>query len=163
MIIYVFRHAQKATDFSSNPDLTEAGHRQAQELLKKVTSKQLPIPDALWTSPKIRAQNTFIPLSHHLSLDLVKHEGLYEQSPDEDLSQFRQRVRKVLESAANSGKEVLFICSHYDWVVEAMNIIPADKDLSGDDFHHWSPCQHVGFRVLDDGLFEFIELKRISP
>ncbi|MNK07445.1 Histidine phosphatase superfamily [compost metagenome] len=162
MIIYIFRHAQKAMDFSGDPDLTDVGHGQALLLLKKVLNVELPTPTQLWTSPKARAQSTFRPLAHHLKIPLQLQDSLLEQTSDEDMSAFRERVRRVLEQTATLKNEVIFVCSHYDWVVEAMAVIPTDKDTSEADFSHWTPAQHVGFKLNDDGIFEYIELKRIS-
>lgn len=161
MIIYIFRHAQKAMDFSGDPDLTEAGHLQAQNLLQKVLKKELPQPTQLWTSPRVRAQSTLRPLAQHLKVPLQIQDSLVEQRADEDMTDFRQRVQRTLEQAAHLKNEVVFMCSHYDWVVEAMSVAPADKDLSDNDFVHWTPAQHVGFKVNDDGVFEYLELKRI--
>lgn len=163
MKIYVFRHAQKAMDFSGDPDLTAEGHAQASKLLDKVLKEELPRPTELWVSPKKRTHSTFRPLSQHLGLPLITQDALLEQKGDETLSDFRKRISKLLENAATKTEATIFMCSHYDWVVEAMGVAPADKDLSSDaDFSHWSPCQHVGFHVNSDGVFEFIELKRIQ-
>jgi hypothetical protein len=54
------------------------------------------------------------------------------------------------------------MCSHYDWVIEAMAVIPADTDLTKDEFSHWTPCQYAAFHVNPEGVFEHLELKRIS-
>lgn len=162
MKIYVFRHAQKAMDFSGDPDLTTEGHAQASRLLDKVLKEELPRPTELWVSPKKRTHSTFRPLAQHLGLQLIVQEDLLEQKSDESLSEFRLRVTRTLEAAATRKDSVVFLCSHYDWVVEAMAVAPSDTDLSGIEFSHWSPAQHVGFHVKQDGVFEFIELKRIS-
>ncbi len=162
MKIYVFRHAQKAMDFSGDPDLTTEGHAQASRLLDKVLKEELPRPTELWVSPKKRTHSTFRPLAQHLGLPLVVQEGLLEQKSDESLSEFRLRVTRTLEAAATRKDAVIFLCSHYDWVVEAMAVAPSDTDLSGSEFSHWNPAQHVGFQVTQEGIFEFIELKRIS-
>jgi len=162
MKIYVFRHAQKAMDFSGDPDLTPEGHAQASKLLDKVLKEELPRPTELWVSPKKRTHSTFRPLSQHFGLPLVIQESLLEQKSDESVTEFRLRISKTLENAALQKDAVIFMCSHYDWVVEAMAVAPSDKDLSDSEFSHWSPAQHVGFHVNADGVFEFIELKRIQ-
>lgn len=162
MILYIFRHAQKAMDFNADPDLTLEGHGQAAQILKRVTQGELPTPTRIWSSPKKRAQSTLRPLSHHLNLSLETHESLFEQSSSETISDFRQRIQKVLKSLAElKENEVVFLCSHYDWVSEAMTLVSTTDDLSGADFSHWTPAQHVGFQVTN-GAFEYLELKRIS-
>ncbi len=164
MKIYLFRHAQKAMDFSSDPDLTAEGHHQAQKLVDKVLKNELPQPTTLWVSPKKRTCATFRPLAQHFGLHLELEETLIEQKNSETQSQFSQRVRNLCERATCMTDGVLFICTHYDWVVEAIQTLPSDIiDSSSRDFSHWSPCQYVGFEVSPQGLFKFIEVKRISP
>ncbi len=162
MKIYLFRHAQKAMDFSGDPDLTIEGHAQASKVLDKVIKNELPTPTHLWVSPKKRTFSTFKPLSQHFNIPVEVHENLLEQHSDESLEEFRLRIEKTLTNSLTSSDQVLFICTHYDWVAEAMNVLPCDTDLSGSEFAHWNPCQHVGFEVTAEGLFQLIELKRIQ-
>ncbi len=96
MKIYFFRHAQKATDFSGDPDLTVEGHAQASKLLDKVRKQELPQPAELWVSPKKRTHSTFRPLSAHFKLSLQIHEGLLNNKPMKLFSNFRSRIQKVL-------------------------------------------------------------------
>jgi broad specificity phosphatase PhoE len=163
MKFYLFRHAQKAMDFSGDPDLTPEGHAQASKLLDKVLKKEMAAPTELWVSPKKRTQSTFRPLSKHLGLELQGQESLYEQMSDENITQFRARIQRLVESLPQKKNDsVIYACTHYDWVVESMMIIPSDKDLNTSEFSHWGPCQYIHFNVTPDGIFEFVELKRIS-
>lgn len=163
MKLYLFRHAQKAMDFSGDPDLTAEGHAQASKLLDKVIKNEMAVPTELWVSPKKRTQSTFRPLSKHYGLELQGQEALYEQQSDENLTQFHARIRRLLETVAQKkGEDVIYACTHYDWVVEAMALVDSDKDLNTSEFNHWSPCQYIQFHVNEDGLFEFVEFKRIS-
>ncbi|KYG70111.1 phosphoglycerate mutase family protein [Bdellovibrio bacteriovorus] len=161
MKIYLFRHAQKAMDFSGDPDLTAEGHAQASKLLDKVLKKELPTPTELWVSPKKRTHSTFRPLAQHFDLPLQNTDELLEQQGDENLSEFRSRIEKLFERLAENKKAVVFLCSHYDLVVEALGVVPSDKDFSDSEYSHWSPCQYVGFEVRNDGVFEFIEFKKV--
>lgn len=163
MKLYLFRHAQKAMDFSGDPDLTAEGHAQASKLLDKVIKNEMAKPTELWVSPKKRTQSTFRPLSKHYGLELQGQEALYEQQSDENLAQFRMRINRLLETMTDKKSDaVIYACTHYDWVVEAMAIIASDKDLNTSEFSHWSPCQYIQFHVTANGLFEFVEFKRIS-
>lgn len=161
MKIYIFRHAQKAVDFSGDPDLTPEGHNQAQKLLDKVLKNELPTPTQLWVSPRKRTHSTFRPLAQELKIQMQEQEALLEQTHEETLVDFRRRVKNCLEAAASSQNGVIFMCSHYDWVVEALAVIPSDTDYSAYEYSQWSPCQHMGFEITADGIFNFIELKRI--
>ena len=78
MKIYIFRHAQKALDFSGDPDLTPEGHAQASKLLDRVLKEELSAPTQLWVSPKKRTHSTFRPLSQHYKLPLQSQEALLE-------------------------------------------------------------------------------------
>jgi phosphohistidine phosphatase SixA len=162
MKIYIFRHAQKAMDFSGDPDLTTDGHNQASTLLDLVLKKEIAQPTQLWVSPRKRTHSTFRPLSEQFKLPLTNQEDLLEQHGDESLQIFRRRISNTLEKASEAKNEVIFMCSHYDWVIEAMTLIPSETDLTEDRFQHWTPCQCVGFEVQSDGMYKFIELKRIS-
>ncbi|KYG61680.1 phosphoglycerate mutase [Bdellovibrio bacteriovorus] len=163
MKLYLFRHAQKAMDFSGDPDLTAEGHAQASKLLDKVIKNEMAVPTELWVSPKKRTQSTFRPLSKHYGLELQGQEALYEQQSDENLAQFRMRINRLLETMTDKKSDaVIYACTHYDWVVEAMAVIPSDKDLHTSEFSHWGPCQYIHFNVTAEGLFEFVEFKRIS-
>lgn len=161
MILYIFRHAQKAMDFNADPDLTPNGHGQAAQILKKVTQGELPQPTRLWSSPKKRAQSTFRPLAHHLQIPLELREELTEQISGETISEFRQRIQKTLQGLGALENDVVFLVSHYDWVSEAMTLVSCEDDLSGADFSHWTPAQHVGFKCYD-GAYQYLELKRIN-
>lgn len=162
MKIYLFRHGQKAMDFTGDPDLTTEGHAQAMKILDKVLKNELPRPTELWVSPKKRTLSTFRPLAQQLDLALQTQDCLLEQKSDENLSEFRERIRKLMDSFAERPDAVIFMCSHYDFLVESMAVIPSDKDLSDAEFSHWTPCQYIGFEVKADGIFEFLELKRIQ-
>jgi len=162
MKIYIFRHAQKAVDFTSDPDLTESGHFQAEALLRKILNRELAMPTELYVSPKIRTHSSFRPLSQHLNLPLQITEDLNEQTGEESLSAFRQRILAFFENHSRKPDAVVYACSHYDWVVEAMAVLPADTDLTTGEFSHWSPLQWAAFDVDSEGVFHFIELKRIS-
>ncbi len=161
MKIYLFRHAQKAMDFSGDPDLTSEGFAQANQLLERILKNEMPQPTALWVSPKKRTHSTFRQISQALEIPLQIHEELSEQKADESLQEFRSRIQKLFESATSQNDEVIFMCSHYDLVVEAMTVLPCDKDLQTAEFAQWAPCQYIGLADNTDGIFKFLEFKRL--
>lgn len=161
MKIYLFRHAQKAMDFSGDPDLTSEGLAQATKLLGKVLKKEMPRPTALWVSPKKRTHSTFRQISQALEIPLQIHDDLSEQKTDESLQEFRKRIQNLFELATKQKDEVIFMCSHYDLVVEAMTVLPCDKDLQTAEFTQWAPCQFIGLAESSDGIFKFLEFKRL--
>lgn len=162
MKIYVFRHAQKAMDFSGDPDLTVEGHAQASKLVDKVLKSELPTPTEIWSSPKKRSLSTLRPLAEHLNIPLHADDVLLEQKSDETLQDFRKRISQLFDTLSDTKDRVIFLCSHYDWVVEAMALVNCNDDLTSADFSHWTPCQHVGFELQPDGFYKFLELKRVN-
>lgn len=163
MKIYIFRHAQKNRDFSENPDLTESGHQQAHKILELVQRNKLPPPEEIWVSPKRRTHSTMRPLADSLKLNLDIHEFLEEQQGHETIDQFRARIQGTLDQLLKTQSRTVYLCTHYDWLVEAMPLIPSDKDLLDYEFQQWSPAQHIGFELTTEGIYNFIELKRIDP
>lgn len=161
MKIYLFRHAQKAMDFSGDPDLTSDGFAQANKLLDRILKNEMPQPTSLWVSPKKRTHSTFREVSRALELPLQIHEELSEQKAEETLQDFRKRIQHLFEAASRQNAEVVFMCSHYDLVVEAMTVLPCDKDLQTAEFAQWAPCQFIGLETSSDGIFKFLEFKRI--
>ena len=160
MKVYIFRHAEKARALDSDPDLTDYGHQQAQHLAQAVAKGLLDSPTLLVASPKRRAQSTLRPLAQELGLDLKSDARLYERENGESLEAFKKRIRDFLHEVEQQKINCLFLCSHYDWVVEAMGIIPSETDLGAPAFMHWSPCQYASFKV-EDGLYHLLAHNRI--
>ncbi len=167
MKIYIFRHAQKEFSFSNDPELSAEGHSQASQLLTQILNKNLPTPTELWASPKKRAHSTLSPLAKHLCLSIKTSKALNEHQSRESTQDFHSRIEEVLHSVSTPAKtdspdQIIFMCSHYDWLLEAMNLIESNTDLSQSKFTHWEPCQYVGFEVDEKGVFNFLELSTIT-
>jgi phosphohistidine phosphatase SixA len=167
MKIYIFRHAQKEFSFSNDPELSAEGHSQASQLLTQILNKSLPAPTQLWASPKKRTHSTLSPLSKHLGLSIKTSNALNEHQSRESTQDFHRRIEEVLHSVTTPAKpdspdQIIFMCSHYDWLLEAMNLIESNIDLSQSKFADWEPCQYVGFEVDKDGIFNFLELSKIT-
>lgn len=171
MLVYIFRHGdrnqQSLMDFSvedtrgppgslhavdAEPDLSAMGRNQADYLRTWVERGTLPKPSRLWVSPKRRAQNTFLPLSQAQQIPLEIIKELDERSSRENMKDFRERVIRCLQKAAHTAlqKEVLFLCSHYDWLEDAITWIPSSEDLAMDGNPLWAPGAYVGFEIQND-------------
>lgn len=158
MKIYLFRHGEKVLAFHQNPELSPAGTAQALSLVEKVQSSELPRPTQLWASPKLRAQQSFLPLAARLDLPLQTLSELDERTHDENREHFRRRIQEVLNTfSAQDG--VLFICTHSDWIEEALTLLPSETDLY-EKYPHWHPLQYLGLQTRDE-LYEPLEFKRI--
>ncbi len=158
MKVVLFRHAQKGLNPFSDPELSEAGHSQAENLISLVDKSILPKPTHFWVSPKIRTAQTFQPLSQNLKTPLQVTDHLDLRLDSENRNAFRGRVQKFLNSfeIQSANKEVHFLCTHYDWIEESMTLINSDKDLNSFEFSHWSPTQFVVFE-LQDSLWKFLK------
>lgn len=153
----LFRHAHKGIMPFEDPELSLQGFEQAARLINEVTSSRLPIPTQLYVSPKRRTSQTLYPLSkaHHLNLQI--RQELDQHSQNESLQEFRQRIQIWLDKLATAAtdNDVVFMCTHYDWIEEAMSLINCDRDLNTFEFSHWQPTQYVVFDIQDD-LWKFI-------
>lgn len=156
MKLILFRHAHKGFTPFDDPELSMQGFEQSARLIELIKQKVLPEPSALWVSPKRRASQTFYPLSKEFGLKLEVQSDLDQHSPLENGSDFRKRIQNFINKmdADNSSEKNIFLCTHYDWIEEAMTLINCDKDLNSFEFSHWSPTQFVIFD-LQSGLWKF--------
>lgn len=162
MKIYIFRHAEKASDYGADPALSNRGLQQADKLALAVKNNQLVRPSLIIVSPKIRTQQTMKTLSIAEKIPMKTDARLFERQPNENRQQMNQRIIEFIQDINTTNEDCVFICSHYDWVAYAMQLLPSDIDLTEMEFQHWEPCQYVGFEIKDI-FFHFIERKIIAP
>lgn len=162
MKIYIFRHAEKASDYGLDPALSARGFQQAENLALAVKTRQLAKPSLIISSPKIRTQQTMKALSLAEKIPLKTDPRLFERHANENRQQMNIRIIDFIQEICTQSDDCLFICSHYDWVAYAMQLIQSDIDLSEMEYQHWEPCQYVGFEIKDN-FFHFIERKIITP
>jgi len=159
MQILLFRHAERdSTHFHDSP-LSSFGHQQAQALLRDVQSGILPQPNRLWISPKVRTAQTFLPLSQSYAIDALVQDELDERRPQEGATQFRQRIRHLTEQASRQTG-TLYLCTHLDWLDEAMSLIPFVDPNGQENLVAWLTGQYIDFDVRD-GLWTFVQAGRI--
>jgi broad specificity phosphatase PhoE len=158
MKLYLFRHAEKASHFHPNPGLSAAGSQQALKLLEKVQNSEMPRPTQLWASPKKRAQESLQPLANHLELPLKAIEALDERVQDEDRSAFCSRIQKFLNTLEKE-EGVIYICTHSDWIEEALTLISSEQDLAN-AHPHWHPLQYLALQKRGS-LYDVLDYKRI--
>lgn len=148
MIWVLFRHGDKQNT-GHDPELSREGHEQAKRIAAKAKSGGLPKPTALYVSTKVRTRQTFEPLSQLLGVPLVIKAELTERVPGETAEKFRMRIQEFLVKIMLLHKEtdVVYFCSHFDWIDEFLTIIESDSDLSR--CTHWPPAQHMVFEKRD--------------
>lgn len=150
MKFVLFRHAQKGITPFDDPELSPQGHQQSSQLACLLKNATLPTPTLLFVSPKRRTSQTFYPTSKELSLSLQIKTELDQRDNEESSSQFRERVQNFLNYIETlPSQEIVFACTHYDWIEEAMNMIECDKNLKSFEFLHWPPTQFVVFEIKE--------------
>lgn len=148
----LFRHAQKGILPFEDPELTHDGHLQSSKLPLLIQKKILPPPTQLWISPKRRTAQTFYALAKDYQLELKTISALDQRNEYETSELFRKRVSDFLNSLSLSyaEPEVIYACTHYDFIEEAMSLINSDKNLSSFEFSHWAPGQYLMFSIEVD-------------
>lgn len=151
MDVVLFRHAKKGMLPFEDPGLTPEGLMQSERLPDIVNKYNLPAAAALWASEKIRTHQTFQGLASTFKLNTETKAELNLRSESESQNMFQQRVKILIDeltlSACNDLQSCIYLCTHYDWIEEAMAIIPSDKNLLTFEFNSWAPAQFVHFKI----------------
>lgn len=149
MKFILFRHAHKGLTPFDDPELSTQGLEQSLLILDLIKNNILPTPTQLLVSPKKRTFQTFYPLSRKLSLSLEPQPELDQCNSKESRLDFKNRIAKFITKLEQnfSNEQIIFACTHYDWIEEAMTLINCDKDLNSFEFSHWAPTQFIEFDV----------------
>ncbi|MFZ3231566.1 MAG: histidine phosphatase family protein [Pseudobdellovibrio sp.] len=162
MNIVLFRHGQKGLIPFEDPHLTEDGFKQSEAIALMVLNGKLPKPSKLWASEKIRTSQTFQALSKKFEILANIKPELNLRSDLETQKAFRERAESLINYLSNlasttaSENESIYLCSHYDWIEEAMLLIPSDTDLTSSQFSHWGPAQFIHFNAKNN-IWHFIK------
>lgn len=159
MRVVLFRHAERENSGSADPGLSKKGCQQALSLAKDFQTLHLPNPTRILVSPKRRSQQTFQPLSETTGKSSVIDKSLDERQTSETAGQFESRVFQFLESLSDQVGNC-YICTHLDWIEEALLRIHSDTDLLQARYQTWAPGQYMLFRV-EENLWHLEEFGRI--
>lgn len=164
MKVYLFRHGQKNSLPYEDPDLTALGHQQATLLAEFIRLGNLLQGTRFLSSPRLRAQNTLKPAAVLCERRLQIVTDLDQKTAQETSELFRARIQHLLLSLEkkHSAEDVIYLCSHHDWIEEALSLIPADTDLLESRYWSWRPAQYMLFDVRD-GLWHLKTFNRIDP
>lgn len=138
----LFRHAERNKFIEDEPQLSPYGLKQAHYLAQQRETLNLPKPTGLWVSPRLRAQQTLTPLSKVCEIALTVKAELDERKSNEAMSDFRLRISRFIKSLS-SQSGVIFLCSHLDWIEEAMSLFESDSDLLNQPGSHWATTQFL--------------------
>lgn len=146
MIILFFRHGDRMA--GNDPTLSAIGYKQAANLPQFLEQNQISLPDVLWVSPRKRAQESFEILAREKNLPCEIRPELDERTGKESAVTFRQRVQGVINRLPHTQKNI-FICSHMDWLEEAMTCIPDQGKISLETFV-WPVGGFIEFEIVDN-------------
>lgn len=158
MKLILLRHGNRDLSMSSDGGLNQIGKELAAGLHGRLAPNgNLPVPTQLIASPKKRAQETLTPLSQSLELPLQTEKALDERQNAETSTEFRARVRKYIELLPNKYKpnDVVYLCTHADWLEDAMAVIPSDIPplIAESGF----ACGEMRSFEIKDGLWVFLK------
>ncbi len=154
MRIVLFRHGHKQFSMDENPSLSLKGFDQSKKLTQMLDTKILPNPNECWHSFKKRTFETLQELKLNPSIQFKLKNNLNERQATETIKDFQNRIKLILIDIQNlqivSKEHILFICSHYDWIEEFLNIASCSKDLNAFEYSNWAPGQYLDFEFYDD-------------
>jgi phosphohistidine phosphatase SixA len=164
MKVYLFRHGQKDSQPFEDPDLTSWGHQQAQKLAELMRIGELLRGTQFLTSPRIRAQSTLKPAAQLCQSGVQILNDLDQRTSFESGDVFRSRIQQILGSLEKkfTQTDIIYLCSHHDWIEESLSLIPADTDLLDPRYWNWRPAQYMHFEIID-GLWLLKTFNRIEP
>lgn len=151
MVIVIFRHGHKQFSADENPSLSERGFEQAKNLAQLIGSEALPVPTHCWYSPKIRTRQTLELCFKNSSIITFEKNELNTREHDETHKSFKNRIQKFFNElhARSTPNEVHFICTHYDWIEEALTMIQLGSDAHSYELSSWAPGQFALFELQD--------------
>ena len=129
--LFVVRHAHRdVIDRSLDNGLSEKGRKQALAV-GGYLAKLLPDQTLIFSSPRIRCQETLEPLSRQKNIPVVIEPLLDERGSSENIHDFSKRISEWIQKWKESPVQTMVVCSHGDWIpVFAYQLLGQDIDLS---------------------------------
>ena len=154
--LVLIRHGHRDTlGTAQDNGLSQKGRDQAIRILtftqKKFPANSLP---HLFSSPKKRCLETIDPLTHYFTRPVQVVPNLLEQSFDETVIDFKNRISQffgVWEKSTGDAPSIL--CSHSDWIQEALrSIVRAEIELQKGGWVElgWNPDGYQLLQVIQE-------------
>jgi broad specificity phosphatase PhoE len=122
--LVLVRHAHRDTAVRSKDNgLSEKGKEQARWVKKFFTARfGKDQPGSIWlvSSPKKRCQETLALIAAEIKQQVDPHPDLDEQSNQESVAKFEERVNHFIKDWMDSPQELTIACSHGDWLPVAI-------------------------------------------
>lgn len=147
MKLVIFRHAEKQSIASSDPDLSSRGFSQAHQIADQVRNKKISTPHVILASPRRRTTQTLQKVADDQKIKIQVKDLLDQRKSNESSTDFRKRIQEFLITLHLDypTPKTIFICTHIDWIEEFMSIVESSTDLNRTEFHHFQPAQWVEF------------------
>lgn len=131
-------HRDKPGGGAEDNGLSEKGKRQARRIRKFYDKRFSEGKVLLWSSPKVRCQETLAPLAEDLKSEIEIIRELDEQSSKETDAEFRARIDRFFEKCRSVKAQRIVFCTHGDWIPAAMQkLFQQPIDLSKGGWIEW--------------------------
>ncbi len=107
----LFRHAEKASDGTKDPDLTEVGRKRAESLVKLFASTKI---DAVYSTRFNRTQNTVVPLAQAHSVSILNYDATKMEEIDNILTKFNGGTIVISGHSNTTPAIVNYLTGHKD-------------------------------------------------
>ena len=165
MQLILFRHAHKGLTPAADPELSAPGFKQAEKLVELVVQSKIPAPTKSWVSEKIRTRQTLDPVCRKFQAAIEASDLLNLRAYSENAEQFRLRIKKMLAMmdslSEKNSNDIHYLCTHYDWIEDALVYINSTTDLTTYEYASWAPAQYIHFEI-SDGLWA-VKSKGVCP
>ena len=113
--LIVIRHAHRSKSLGNDADngISDRGKSQVKELTRFFKRRFKKSPLTLYSSPKIRCQQTILPIAKLTKSRIQTLDCLDESRTDLEL---RGRLREFERVLSGTDAELIAICSHGDWI-----------------------------------------------
>jgi broad specificity phosphatase PhoE len=133
--LVMIRHAHRDTSRRElDNGLDDKGREQAKAVKRFFSDRFGDFDQAkgLWlvSSPKLRCQETLLPIAKEVGRPVDVHPGLDEQSAKESSNAFANRIAGFFKEWAQADRDLTILCSHGDWLpLAAFRLLSLNLDL----------------------------------
>lgn len=144
MKVYLFRHGEKSFHGGPNPGLSPHGLDQAKALAHAVSKQQLETPSEILVSPKLRSQETFMPMAHTCGIAFQIRAELDEKGAFETHAAAVQRIAHFLDHLEMHFPKatVIYLCTHMDWLEIAIDHLQSSSGAAATPAL-FQPCEWI--------------------
>ncbi len=123
--LLLVRHAHRDTSKGRELDngLSEKGKLQRDKLEKYISSHFKSKKPSLFSSPSKRCVQTLEKIAKATKTEIKTDLNLTECTQEESITQFKSRIKEILQQLLKSNAPLIVVCSHGDWIPFATKIL----------------------------------------